>query len=348
MNPPLPKLSYVLLSYNREKSIRAALESALAQDYEGELEYIISDDCSTDRTYDIIRECVASYKGGRRVVVTRTPQNLHLAGNTNHALQFVESDWIIRADDDDLAPIDRCSIIGHALARHPGCSCVFTGIRHFTDAEEEETLEKIRRPHALHRPARTGDARQGFDLLKAFCSPCLHQVWATRHFKEFGPLPLQGHYVDDLISCMRCGVLGSVLLLEDTTMYVRQGCGNMSLGGADLSCGYRAIMRLEKFNDRYQNMTRTPIRETIDAIKDYLATHGQTERFQPYLATLEADWQKRVLLSGYWRKGTLNRLKIRRQSGAHSLFSLIRCLPMPLFAALWSLIRKLKKPFRRP
>lgn len=343
MNPLLPKLSYVLLSYNREKSIRAALESALAQDYEGELEYIISDDCSTDRTYDIIRECVASYKGGRRVVVTRTPQNLHLAGNTNHALQFVESDWIIRADDDDLAPIDRCSIIGHALARHPGCSCVFTGIRHFTDAEEEETLEKIRLPHALHRPARTGDARQGFDLLKAFCSGCLHQVWSARHFKEFGPLPLQGHYVDDTICCMRCGVLGNVLMLEDTTMYVRLGSGNMSLGGTGKDSGYRSIMQQERFTDHYQNITTAPIRQTIDAIRTYAEEHGLTDTLQPYLDTLEADWQSRVLQGSYWRKSTLNRLKIRKQSGEHSLFSLIRCLPMPLFAAVWGTVRTLKK-----
>ena len=40
----LPKLSYVLLSHNREKYIRGAIESAFAQDYEGELEYIFSDD----------------------------------------------------------------------------------------------------------------------------------------------------------------------------------------------------------------------------------------------------------------------------------------------------------------
>ena len=48
------------LSHNREKYIRAAIESAFAQDYEGEMEYIFSDDCSTDRTFEIIQECVAA------------------------------------------------------------------------------------------------------------------------------------------------------------------------------------------------------------------------------------------------------------------------------------------------
>ena len=76
--PNLPKLSYVLLSHNREQYIRTAVESAFAQDYEGELEYIFSDDCSTDRTYEILKECVDAYKGPRRVVLTQTPRNLHL------------------------------------------------------------------------------------------------------------------------------------------------------------------------------------------------------------------------------------------------------------------------------
>ncbi len=342
MAPHLPKLSYVLLSYNREKSIRAALESAFAQDYEGELEYIISDDCSTDRTYDIIQECVAAYKGGRRVIVTRTPRNMNLAGNTNHAVQYVESDWIVRADDDDLAPVDRCSIIGRGLASHPGCSCVFTRIQHFTDAEEEEVLKKIRHPHAQNKPARIGNVQQGFDLLKAFCSGCLHQVWSTRHFREFGPLPLDAHYVDDMVSCMRCGILGNALLLDDITMYVRLGSGNMSLGKADLSTGYHAIIRQERFTDLYQNITCAPIRQTVDAITAYAEKRQLTASLQPYLDTLEADWQRRVLLSSYWRKGTLNRLKIRKQLGEHNFFSLIRCLPMPLFAALLCLIRKIK------
>lgn len=339
----LPKLSYVLLSYNREKSIRAALESAFAQDYEGELEYIISDDCSTDRTYGIIRECVAAYKGERRVVVTRTPRNMNLAGNTNHAVQYVESDWIVRADDDDLAPVDRCSIIGRAIAAHPDCSCVFTRIQHFTDAEEEEVRKKIRQPHALNRPARIGDVRQGFDLIKAFCSGCLHQVWSARHFREFGPLPPDAHYVDDMVSCMRCGVLGNALLLDDSTMYVRLGSGNMSLGKADLSTGYHAIIRQERFTDLYQNLTCAPIRQTIDDVKAYAERRQLTAGFQPYLDTLEADWQRRVLLSSYWRNGTLNRLRIRKQLGEQGLFSLIRCLPMPIFAALLCIVRNIKK-----
>lgn len=183
----LPRLSYVLLSHNREKYIRKALESAFAQDYEGELEYIISDDCSTDRTYEIIQECVASYKGGRRVVVTQTPRNLHLAGNTNHAVQFVTSDWVIRADDDDLSCVDRCTQIGRAILANPGCSCVMTLKKNFSDGEEEEALMQARihceEKHLLTKPMTSERGRWLYAILfgrllpSSVGNPCLPRVW---------------------------------------------------------------------------------------------------------------------------------------------------------------------------
>ena len=174
----LPKLSYVFLSYNRAKYIRAAMETAFAQDYEGELEYIFSDDCSTDGTFDIINECVAQYKGNRRVVVTQTPRNLHLAGNTNHALQFVESDWIVRADDDDLATQDRCSIIGKAIAAHPEATFIFNRMETFVDAQEEDIKARLHQRKVSVPPARVIDIKQGADALAEFSTPlCLHQFW---------------------------------------------------------------------------------------------------------------------------------------------------------------------------
>lgn len=53
-----------------------------------------------------------------------------------------------------------------------------------------------------------------------------------------------------------------------------------------------------------------------------------------YFDVLDKDLKERAIWQSYWRKGILNRLRIRRQTGSTGLFSLIRCLPMPIFAAL--------------
>ena len=345
--PQLPKLSYVLLSHNREKYIRAAIESAFAQDYEGELEYIFSDDCSTDRTFEIIKECVAAYKGGRRVVVTQPPANRHLAGNTNHAVQFVESDWIVRADDDDLSSVDRCSIIGRAIAEHPGTSYVFTRMENFTDADAEAALlkaqskrESIPQPKTLDvRAAGAPPPMQWFRR-----KLCLHQVWSTEHFRKFGPLPEDGYWVDDVMSFMRCCVLGTGLDIDVVTSYIRDGSGNMSRGGDDGERGYRAIMRMERFHDTYYNTVYSPLSATMGQVKEFLAAQPEAtqQSHAAFLAAMEDFLQLRKWRCSYWRKGILNRVKICRRLGYSTAFTMLYSLPMPVYAGLLSLLRKLK------
>lgn len=340
MSTPLPKLSYVLLSHNREKYIRAAIESAFAQDYEGELEYIFSDDCSTDRTFEIIKECVAEYKGNRRVVVTQTPKNLHLAGNTNHALQFVESDWIVRADDDDYSAVDRCSLIGRAIAPHPDARYVTTGVIHFSDEEEPairsrayaariEQPEVIETSISVHSPQET-----------AFRSNHLsYKAWHMDVFREFGPLHLQGYYVDDLTCFYRASILGTGVHIPNCiAVFMRDGSGNMSRGGDDNQRGFHSIMRLERFNDKYYNITHAPMCELQAALLSYIRER-KIQHTESFMLAMEQEMQKRALLCTFWRKGILNRIRISRILGYRGPFAMIRCLPMPIFAVLLHLFR---------
>ena len=55
-----PLLTFALAALNQERFIREAVEAAFAQTY-SPLEIILSDDCSDDRTFDIIREMAAAY-----------------------------------------------------------------------------------------------------------------------------------------------------------------------------------------------------------------------------------------------------------------------------------------------
>lgn len=342
----LPKLSYVLLSHNREKYIRGAIESAFAQDYEGELEYIFSDDCSTDKTFEIIKECVSEYKGNRRVVITQTPRNLHLAGNTNHAVQFITGDFVIRADDDDYSAVDRCSLIGKAIAENPGCSFVLTKQRRFTDAQDEEARKACSTPCSATPEVSIVDIEKGHDGLSAFFSKdCSHQVWSIRVYKEFGAIPLDGYYVDDVICFCRANVLGFGIAIQKNTVFVRDSSSNMCRGGDDGARGYNAIIRLEQFNDKYYNLTYQPLEQTIADIRE----HMQNSRPHAYATAsnffdaLSKDMKERSLLCTYWRKGTLNRIKIKNKLRWKGLFNWLRCLPLPIYAGLLAIYRKLFK-----
>jgi cellulose synthase/poly-beta-1,6-N-acetylglucosamine synthase-like glycosyltransferase len=64
-----PLITLFVYAFNHEKFIREAVEGAFAQTY-NPLEIILSDDCSTDRTYEIMQEMAERYSGPHKVITT--------------------------------------------------------------------------------------------------------------------------------------------------------------------------------------------------------------------------------------------------------------------------------------
>lgn len=97
MKKELPKVSIMIPTYNQENYIAQAIESALMQDYDN-IEIIISDDCSTDRTEEIAKR----YLSDHRVKYFRNSTNLGRVKNYHHTLYDLTSgEWIINLDGDD-------------------------------------------------------------------------------------------------------------------------------------------------------------------------------------------------------------------------------------------------------
>lgn len=93
----LPSVSTVIATYNHEKYIHEAVDSALGQKYAGAHEVIVVDDCSTDRTSEILE----GYGG--RIQHIRTEKNLGGAAWTrNIGQQWAEGDYIAWLDGDDV------------------------------------------------------------------------------------------------------------------------------------------------------------------------------------------------------------------------------------------------------
>lgn len=345
----LPKLSYVLLSHNREKYIRAAIESAFAQEYEGELEYIFSDDCSTDRTYEIIQECVAAYKGNRKVIVTQTPHNMHLAGNTNHAVQFATGDYVIRADDDDLSAVNRCAVIGRVVSEHPDCKCVFSFFEPFTDEREDAVSRLSREPAPMNAPCRIIPQSAVKESIEAFeTHNCLHQAWSIDVYKTFGDLPLEGYYIDDVMCHFRAIAQGSTAVIPGVLAYIRRGSDNMSTGAVNGRRGYSAIVQLERFLHKYHNTVVSPYKETLQHLAIYANSHSSSSLWYPALENyIKSLLYQNEQMSSYWSSSTMQRLRIRKCLNYKGVFSLLRCLPLPIYAFVLATYRWLKNMINR-
>ena len=93
-----PKVSVLMTAYNRAPYIRSSVESVLAQTY-GDFELIIVDDCSTDGTREIARECE---RLDPRVHVAVNERNLGDYGNRNHAATLARAPMFKYHDSDDL------------------------------------------------------------------------------------------------------------------------------------------------------------------------------------------------------------------------------------------------------
>ena len=90
-------VSIIMPSYNTERYIKETIDSVLAQTYT-DWELIIVDDCSTDRTDEV----VAPYLADGRIRYLKNSQNSGAAISRNRALREAKGKWIAFLDSDDL------------------------------------------------------------------------------------------------------------------------------------------------------------------------------------------------------------------------------------------------------
>lgn len=102
------KASILLLTYNQEKFIADALNSILDQDYEN-IEIIISDDNSQDKTWQIIQEITSNHPKKSKVIFNKNVENLGVVGNYYKAFNLSSGDLIFTAAGDDISSPSRCS-----------------------------------------------------------------------------------------------------------------------------------------------------------------------------------------------------------------------------------------------
>jgi len=96
-------VSYCLFAYNEENYIQASIHGALKQTY-SPLEIIISDDCSTDSTYDIILKTIKSYNGPHKIIVNRNETNLGIGGHVSKICNSIANgEYLIIIGGDDIS-----------------------------------------------------------------------------------------------------------------------------------------------------------------------------------------------------------------------------------------------------
>ncbi|HKR82357.1 MAG TPA: glycosyltransferase [Candidatus Saccharimonadales bacterium] len=94
-----PKVSVVTVCYNQEKYIEAALKSFVMQKTDFPFEVIVSDDCSTDKTPQIIKRYAEKYPDIIKPVLRK--KNLGVVKNNIEAIKATTGTYVALCEGDD-------------------------------------------------------------------------------------------------------------------------------------------------------------------------------------------------------------------------------------------------------
>jgi alpha(1,3/1,4) fucosyltransferase len=138
---PAPLVSIVIPAYNAERFLGQALASVCAQSYQ-QLEIVVCDDASTDRTADVVRDC-----GDARVRYLRNDTTLGGYGAMNRGVRESRGEFVAVYHADDVYDTQ---IVARELAflrEHPDAGAVFCLDRFLDEAGRE--YARLELPTAL-------------------------------------------------------------------------------------------------------------------------------------------------------------------------------------------------------
>ena len=152
------RISVLMGIYNCAQTLKEALDSLLAQTYQG-FKVIMCDDGSSDNTYEVAKAYADKYEN---FILIKNKKNIKLAATLNRCLQYADTEYIARMDGDDLSKSLRFEKEIIFLDEHPEYALVSCSMSHFDEygiwkkqgkVVEEPTKENLRTgPCHCHAP----------------------------------------------------------------------------------------------------------------------------------------------------------------------------------------------------
>ncbi|MEO5951343.1 MAG: glycosyltransferase [Chloroflexia bacterium] len=214
---PGPLVTFTVLSYNQEKYIREAAESALAQTY-SPLVVAFSDDASSDQTYAIVCEVCAAYRGPHTIRHSRNAVNLGLSAHIALANERAEGELIVWAAGDDISVSDRTQRLVDAYLQSGRRSHYFYSL--VTAMTEDGVLQgayqspghkaasSVVRVGLANYPIAIGASQAWTKHLATYFAPMSNKIWA-----------------EDQVYGFRGVLLGPVTFVDRPLVNYRSGAG---------------------------------------------------------------------------------------------------------------------------
>lgn len=276
-----PLVTFALFAYNQEKYIREAVEGALAQTY-SPLEIILSDDCSTDRTFEIMKEMAETYHGPNKLTLNRNKVNFGIGKHVSTVAAMCNGKLIVVAAGDDISLPNRVEKVVAAWRQEgfPVCA-IYSNVDQVTESGEFiETTCGNPDVRTLLFDELLGKKHKGI----IGCSEC----WHRKLFDVFGKI---GADVinEDGVMWFRAELIGCILHVPETLVKHRLHNNNSGAGGFSDEISGRSWL----------SMNRKAMLQQLAVVRNHLADLArlkQMSRSRDDLHTIEVILNRRMAL----------------------------------------------------
>ena len=296
MNSQAPLISIVLLCYNQESIVYKSIESILNQDYEN-LEIIISDDCSTDNTFKIIRAAHQNYQGPHRLIINQNTHNLGVGNHCYHAVGLTAGEYIVLAAGDDISLPNRVRQAVAVVKREGELGAVIGRFHPFND--EPLDIGEWQPSHAVNGHnirAGSDDWFKFFHKGKLVGTPgAAVAMWNRKLFFMFDPIP-KGVLAEDILLVHRCLIAGlGISFTSNKILFYRQHSGN-SYAGMSKSEFERKIfftralglLELKTFRLRHPKLHEDQYWEKMTRVLEGGVFRSIVQMRQPYVGKIKS------------------------------------------------------------
>ena len=344
-----PLVTFFVIAYNQARFVREAVEGALAQTY-SPMEILLSDDCSSDGTFEIIQEVVKGHTGPHKLILNRNNCNLGLSEHLNRIMELATGELIVASDGDDVSNphrTERCVEVwlrnGKPAALASSFSCIDAAgnpsktkngdqwfARCIPDENESPSARLLR------------FAQQGSPRLNS-CSA----AWTKELSDAFGSLPAGLWFEDDVMTFRA--------LLFDRIIFIQEALVRYREHGSNLYNRVAVPLTTLQARRHAEQAAKIHAQRRKEALLSYLPDLDLALRQQWITPLLCEELKRRIgtgcvfyhIIEDWWNVDWINRLAsfffiVRSGRVAEARWAGPRLLPFPLFLALGAICSRVR------
>jgi glycosyltransferase involved in cell wall biosynthesis len=213
--------------YNVEKYIRLTMDSALAQTFES-IEFLVLDDCGTDRSMDIVREYQNTHPRGKDIRIVRQPQNMGIGAGRNRIVDEAQGKYLYFLDADDIIEPNTIELL-YDSARKFDAELVYGSYERIEEYGEEVKRVKKQYPNMqfIHEDAFADYAYQQYNRIEAMVWNILIDIEVFRKNRIYFE---QINYWEDFCVTINLPLyIHRAVLLSDITYFYYCRYGSLSI-----------------------------------------------------------------------------------------------------------------------